>query len=134
MACVAAPSYIAMARTTATSPTVTLRAIRSGEEFAMTEGSPERTPALKAESATAGLRAMKEGAECCPHVVGAFEIREVPAVFHHDEAGPRYGLGDVGGTGDGADIVLAMNDQGRDAQPCELGKHVEFARQPRFAI
>ena len=62
------------------------------------------------------LASLEELVERCADLIRTLDIREMPAVAQHDEAGSRNRLGDVGRTGDGDEIIVAMQDQGWDAQ------------------
>ena len=79
----------------------------------------------------------EELAEGLANLIRTFEIGEVAAVGQHDEAGPRDYLGDVGRAGDRHEIVVAVQDQRWDAQPCDLGQQIVLWRLgclfPEFA-
>src|SRR5690242_1071121 len=52
----------------------------------------------------------------------------MPAVAQHDKPRARNGLGDVGRTGDGDEIIVAMQDQWWDAQLSQRGQQIVSSR------
>jgi len=78
------------------------------------------------------LIVMKEFDDFFAKFLWGFQIGEVSGFSQHDQAGLGDCLSDVDGTFHRDEIRIPVDDQGRDAEPLELGKQVVFGRQPRF--
>ena len=61
-----------------------------------------------------------------------FDIGVMPAVAQHDEAGSRNRLSDVSRTGERDEVIVATNDERRDAQTGEVGQQIVSGRFVRL--